>query len=264
MTIRIQDILSRLMEPVGQLDHTVDKLEYGTPETEVRGVVTSFMASEDVIRQAVALGANLIVSHEGIYYSHHENREFLKDDPVYSTKKRLIEESGVAIFRFHDYIHRYRPDGIMIGLVNELEWNSQVEKHDSVYSVINVPIMTLRELAEYVKNKLQIPYIRVVGDFAMPCGRIGLLAGYRGGGALNIPLFENENLDVLIAGEGPEWETPEYVRDAVSQGKNKAFILLGHAASEEPGMKYTAALLQGFFPGLMVHYLAGRPVFQWI
>ena len=35
-----------------------------------------------------------------------------------------------------------------------------------------------------------------------------------GGGALAIPYFEAEHLDLIITGEGPEGETPEYVRDA--------------------------------------------------
>jgi putative NIF3 family GTP cyclohydrolase 1 type 2 len=264
MKVYMQDILTRLMEPVGLLDQTVDRLEFGTLQEEVRGVVTAFMATEDVIRQAVALGANLIVSHEGIFYSHLDNSESLKLDPVYQDKKRLIEESGVAIFRFHDYIHRYKPDGIMTGLVNELDWDLQVDKHTPAYSVITLPVMTVKDLAEYVKAKLQIPYVRIVGELHMPCRRVGLLAGYRGGGAPAIPLFEKEQLDVILAGEGPEWETPEYVRDAVSQGRAKAFILMGHAASEEPGMKYTARLLQGFFPGLPVYFVSGRHDFHWI
>lgn len=264
MNISVQDVLNRLMEPVGSLNPTVDKLLTGTPDTEVTGVVTAFMASEYVIRQALALGANLIVSHEGIYYSHMDNGDLLVHDPVYQNKKRLIEESGIAIFRFHDYIHRYNPDGIMTGLVNELEWMPQVEKHDPVYSVITVPPMTVRQLAEYVKARLGIHGVRVVGELDMLCARIGLLAGYRGGGPLNIPLFEKEGLDVIIAGEGPEWETPEYVRDAVSQGRNKAMILMGHAASEEPGMKYAAAFLQGCFPGLPVYFVPGKHEFQWI
>ncbi|WP_438448444.1 Nif3-like dinuclear metal center hexameric protein [Gorillibacterium sp. sgz5001074] len=264
MKISVQDVMNRLMEPAGCLNPTVDQLLCGAPDTAVTGIVTTFMATEAVIRQALALGANLIVSHEGIYYSHSENGDRLAHDPVYQGKKRLIEASGIAIFRFHDHIHRYRPDGIMTGLVNELEWISRLEKHEPAYSVITVPVMTVRELAEYVKSKLGVPYVRVVGNLQMPCKRVGLLAGYRGGGPLNIPLFEKESLDVILAGEGPEWETPEYVRDAVSQGRRLAWIQMGHAASEEPGMKFTAELLRGWFPDLPVSFVTGKHDFQWV
>ena len=96
----------------------------------------------------------------------------------------------------------------------------------------------------------------------MPCERVGIMVGYRGGGELAIPLFLNEHVDLVIAGEGPEWETPEYVKDAVYQGRNKALIMLGHAESEAAGMKYLADALSSQFPMLPVHFVEDRPVFQ--
>ena len=56
-----------------------------------------------------------------------------------------------------------------------------------------------------------------------------------------------ERLDLLLAGEGPEWETPEYIGDAAAQGRNPSMLLLGHAASEEPGMACAAKLLRELF-----------------
>ncbi len=67
---------------------------------------------------------------------------------------------------------------------------------------------------------------------------------------------------MAITGEGPEWETPEYVRDALAQGKKRALIALGHGESEQPGMKYLAAILRERFPGLAVHFIPERSVFQ--
>ena len=95
----------------------------------------------------------------------------------------------------------------------------------------------------------------------MTCKRIGVLVGYRGGGEQVIPLFENEGFDLVIYGEGPEWETPEYVRDAVRQGKKKGLLVLGHAESEMPGMRFLARELQDKFPGIPVHFLPQEPIF---
>jgi len=70
-------------------------------------------------------------------------------------------------------------------------------------------------------------------------------------------------VDVLIAGEASEWETVEYVRDAVSQGRHKAMILLGHEVSEEPGMEQCAKELRELFPGMRVdHIVAGQPLWN--
>ncbi|MBA4493477.1 Nif3-like dinuclear metal center hexameric protein [Paenactinomyces guangxiensis] len=264
MAITVQNILDKLMEPVGKIPNTVDTLKSGDPNMEVKGITTSFMPTHYVIHQSIKMGANLLITHEGLFYSHMDNTETLKSDPVYNEKRRLIDESGIAIYRFHDYWHRYQPDGIMVGLIQALGWQPYVDENQPAATILTVPVMTVREIAEYVKNRLGIKFVRVTGDLSTPCTRIGLLAGYRGGGDLSIPLFEKENLDLIISGEGPEWETPEYVRDAVYQGKQKAFIVLGHAESEEPGMKYLSEWMKTIFPSIPIHFVPEKQTFQVI
>lgn len=260
--LTIGHFLQRLVERAGLLEQTVDRLMFGSPETEVTGIVTTFLATQHVLEQTVALGANLVITHEGVFYSHHERMESIAEDPVYLTKRKLIENSGIAVFRFHDHVHRYRPDGITEGLVKALDWESYVEEHLPAACILNMPAKTLSDIAEDVKMKLGIPYVRVVGESAAPCSRVGLLVGYRGGGTIAIPLFESRRLDLIIAGEGPEWETPEYIRDAMYQGRRKALLFLGHAASEEPGMRNVTDLLKKEFPDVPVHFIAERPLFQ--
>ncbi|KKI91546.1 transcriptional regulator [Bacillus sp. SA1-12] len=264
MTIKIQDVLDKLMEPVNKLETTVDKLLFGDPSTEVKGIIVTFVASHDVLQHAIDLGANLIISHEGIFYSHQENGEHLKEDPVYMEKRRFIEQSGVAIYRFHDYVHKYQPDGIMEGLIQELDWNASIEKHHPTSAILTIPSMTVKEIAEYIKEKLGISFVRVIGDLSLRCTRIGLLAGYRGGGDLTIPLIQQENLDLILYGEGPEWETPEYIRDAHEQNRKKAAILIGHAASEEPGMKHLAEGMKSLFPSIPVHFISEKNPIQFL
>lgn len=261
--IMIRDVLDQLMEPVQErMEKTVDALLSGSGDTVLTGIVTTFLATHHVLQKAVDLGANLVISHEGIFYSHHGRVEYFGDDPVCQHKQRFIEESGLTIFRFHDYLHRYVPDEINEGLVHALGWQVYVEEHRDVSAILTIPEMTVRDIAEHAKQCLSTPYVRVVGDLDMPCRRIGLLVGYRGGGTLAIPLFERDQLDLVITGEGPEWETPEYVRDAVFQGKRKALLVLGHAASEEPGMKLLAEKLKILFPTVPVQYISDEPCFQ--
>lgn len=259
----LADITKVLTEGMAEGEPTVDGLEpEASPDTEIRGIVTAFIASQHVIEQAATLGANLILTHEGAYFSHQDDREWLADDPVYLKKRELAEQSGVLLYRFHDRIHRVRPDGITKGLVSALGWESFVTDVQPAWSIAEIPPMPLREAAEHVKKSLGISYLRAAGDPEMECSRIGFLVGYRGGGRTAVPLFNKENVDLIIAGEGPEWETPEYVRDAVHQGRNKALIMLGHAESEAPGMRLLTDELTERFPGLPVHYVEDRPVFR--
>ncbi|WP_166239891.1 Nif3-like dinuclear metal center hexameric protein [Paenibacillus turpanensis] len=265
MAVVMMDVIKRLMEPVGFLEQTVDRLLYGDPQAAVTGIVTTFMPTQHVLEEAVHLGANLVIAHEHLFYSHHDAFEdSLKQDPVYLAKKRFLQESGLSVFRNHDYIHRHQPDGITEGLIHALEWEGHVIKQEPAFTVIEFPAQTVGELAVYLKQKLGLFSMRFVGDPDIICQRVGVFVGYRGGGNLVIPLFEQERLDVVIYGEGPEWETPEYVRDAVQQGRRKALLVLGHAESEEWGMRLLANRLQAQFPAIPVHFVRDKPLFQMI
>jgi putative NIF3 family GTP cyclohydrolase 1 type 2 len=264
LSICIKDVLEVLTSPVKTIENTVDKLEYGSPQTEVRGIAVTFLATQGIIEHAKNMGINLIISHEGVFFSHWDKREALKADQVYRKKLQTIEESKIAIFRFHDYIHKYMPDGIQSGLLQALGWKNYEIEDKQISSVLEIPEASLQNVISYIKNSLGIESVRFVGDLNTPCRRVGIVVGYRGGGDVVIPLFEKDNLDLVICGEGPEWETPEYVRDAVSQGGQKALIAIGHAESETPGMKYLAQFLQERFPDVPVHFMADKPIFQTI
>ncbi|MCT2537665.1 Nif3-like dinuclear metal center hexameric protein [Aquibacillus koreensis] len=261
MGILVNDVLKQLIKPVGELPKTVDTLKFGTTNMDVSGIAVTFMPTYDVLKQANRLGANLLITHEGIFHSHWDDSD-IGPTKVSEDKLALIKESGMAIFRFHDYIHKYTPDGIMQGLIQSLQWEEFVDEHQPTASILTVPGMTVKDVCDYVKNKLGMEYLRVVGDPSMPCEKIGLLAGFRGGGSVAIPLFEQQNLDLVIYGEGPEWETPEYVRDAIQQGKHKALIVLGHMESEAAGMQLIATELATTFPSTPVHFIPVEPTFK--
>lgn len=67
MTPTFGCIIDKLTAGIARPDGTVDKLEPGCLETKVQGIVTAFSASQYVIEQAIALGANLIITHEGVF-----------------------------------------------------------------------------------------------------------------------------------------------------------------------------------------------------
>ncbi|NWL87734.1 MULTISPECIES: Nif3-like dinuclear metal center hexameric protein [unclassified Paenibacillus] len=263
MSISIREVLELLADSGGgSTENGVDGLEYGDPDTAVKGIATAFIASQPVIARAKSLGVNLLITHEGLFYSHFPPGEQIAETVVVHEKKRRIEQSGIAVYRYHDGIHRSRPDGITSGLVRELGWLDKLEGYRSFAAIIRLPRMTVAEIAAHVKSQLDLRQVQIVGDRTMSCERIGVLVGYRGGGNPAIPLFEQENLDLILYGEGPEWETPEYVKDSLSQNKPRALLILGHAASEAPGMKYLAESLQTKLPDLPVHFISEEPLFD--
>lgn len=262
MKLTVQSVMDALMKPARSLERTVDGLVFGRAEEEVRGIAVVFMPTQRALEQAAGLGANLVIAHEGAFYSHADQTGSSSAGPVYETKKRLILEAGMSLFRFHDYIHKYEPDLVTEGLVHELGWERFVVKRRPEAAIAELPPASLKAIAEEAKERLGIPYIRTLGDPEQRCAKAAVLVGYRGGGGVTIPLFEEEDVDLVVYGEGPEWETPEYVRDALAQGRKKGVLVLGHAESEAPGMRLLARRLQEAFPQIPVHSLQNEPLFQ--
>ncbi|MGI6669684.1 MAG: Nif3-like dinuclear metal center hexameric protein [Acetivibrionales bacterium] len=175
MAVKIKEVIDTLTADAEPVTPTVDKLETGRPETIVKGIAITFLATHEIIEKAKNLGVNLLISHEGIFFSHHDRREILKGDPVFEEKRRLLEECGMAVFRFHDSIHRYQPDAITQGLVESLGWTGcEVESLPDA-SILEIPETTMKEIVSTVKNRLCLPYVRFTGDPATPCRRVGYL-----------------------------------------------------------------------------------------
>ncbi|CAG7649422.1 hypothetical protein PAESOLCIP111_05864 [Paenibacillus solanacearum] len=256
MTLTVQMVLKRLMGPVGTLEPTVDTLKSGRLDAEVRKVAVVFMATYAAIRQAVEAGVDLIITHEPTYYNHKDEVDWLTGDPVYERKRALIEESGISIFRLHDYVHRYRPDGILIGMLKKLGWEAYASpERMHLLTVPSDERQTVRTLADHLKNKLGIESFLVAGEPDMPVRRFGLLPGASGGRS-HIGFMGNKAIDLLIVGETNEWETNEYVRDAADMGLSKALIITGHQKSEEAGMFTVVELIREAFPELQVDFIA--------
>lgn len=264
MPTTVGDVVS-LLRPEGSGELKSDALLAGTPDSPVHSVAIAFSASHAVIRRAIADGADLLVTHEGVYYSHFHDPTGLAGDPVAGEKSELIARSGLAIYRCHDFWHRKSPDGIMEGLVRAFGWENEKLRHEAVHSVVELArAESAGDIVRRLKERLRLPGVRVAGDMTQPCRRIGLTAGYRGGGELALPLFERERLDLLVVGEGPEWETPEYVADAAAQGRARALVVLGHAESELPGMRWLADWLGERMPGVRVRFLESPPSLRWV
>ena len=72
------------------MTQTVDRIVAGRPETRVRGIATTMMATLAVLQRAASEGRNLVVTHEPTFYSHQDTVEGLGNDPTYQAKQRFI------------------------------------------------------------------------------------------------------------------------------------------------------------------------------
>jgi len=242
--------------PGGKKANTVDTLKAGNSDITVTGIVTTMFATIDVIRKAIALGANFIIAHEPTFYNHTDDTTWLENDDVYQYKSNLLKEHNIAVWRNHDYIHSMMPDGVLKGVVEQLQWQKQQQALPYLFSFNPAP--KLSALIAELKEKLGIKMVRYIGDLDQPCQKVLFMEG-SAGGKTQIGGAGKIKPDVLICGEISEWEIAEYVRDARAKGNQISLIVLGHIASEEAGSIFMADWLHKNFPEIKTtHVPAGN------
>jgi len=236
----------------GIIPNTVDVIKEGDAETVVKGIVTTMFATMEVLKKAVDKNCNLIIVHEPLYYNHLDKTDQFKDNSVFLEKQRFIKDHNLVIWRFHDYIHSLKPDGIEAGMIKKLGWEEYVTEGSTDKFVL--PETTLDKLLKSLRQKFPGNAFYVIGKPEMKLTNVRLAAGAPGS-EYHIKLLEDKSVDVVLAGESPQWETYEYIRDAVFMGRNKAVIFLGHVYSEEAGMDYCAGWLKTFIKDVPVYYI---------
>src|SRR5258708_7265250 len=212
-TLTAADVIEQIKAHVGVpwQEPTVDTFKAGDRQSQVTGIAVTMMTTLDVLQRAAANGQNLIITHEPTFYDHMDNPAQLpqgEDDAVLKEKRAFIAEHHLVIWRFHDYWHRRKPDGIEAGNVQALGWEKYQDGTNQY--LFTIPETTVAKLAEDLRAKLHAAAPRIAGDREMKVTRVAFSPGsagfHRETGALEMP-----DGQVLIAGATHEWETVEYV-----------------------------------------------------
>jgi putative NIF3 family GTP cyclohydrolase 1 type 2 len=251
-----REIVAEIQKQVGVpwKEKTVDTFKAGNPDAPVMGIAVTMMATMDVLDRASAKGLNFVITHEPTFYSHEDVPEGMPEsDPVWAEKRAFIEKHGMVVWRFHDHWHMRKLDGIEAGMVHALGWERYQNAENRYLFVL--PETTVKKLAEEVAKKLDSPVVRVVGEPEMKVTKVGLSPGFAGF-VRETHALESDDVQVLLVGETREWETVEYTADAVTQGRKKALIVLGHIPSEQAGMEECTRWLKGFVKDVPVEFVA--------
>ena len=267
----VQETIDVICNAIGggfHISPTCDVLAAGKPDTEVTGIVSTFIPSIKVIHKTIELGANFILSHEPTWFNGMDETEWCEKDSVYLAKKKLLEEHNIAVWRFHDHMHfGTGTDYIYDGIIKELGWREYLRPDEKEPWVYEIPQTTLRDLCLELKRVFEMDTIRVVGNADCKISRVGLLVG---GGSLGLgrevmpmEVMERNNLNVLICGDITEWTTVEYINDARQLGMDRAMIHLGHERTEEPGMKHLPEILRPFFGDLPINFVSAEEPYTY-
>ena len=252
--ITVAQVLERMHGQIGGpwRDGGVDHITLGSPDTVVKGIGTTMMATFDALKSSVAAGCNFLITHEPTWWSHPDTLTQLTGDPLYKTKLAYARAHDMTVFHFHDHWHAKKPvDGIHVGMAQRMGWTRYLD--DPYTRHINLPATTLGALAKEFQKKLGDRTLRVVGDAALPVKRLAVSWG-NCSAFPGVP-YLNGDADVLVIGEAQDWDLIAYAQDLVAAGKKKGLIVLGHVLSEQWGMQAAADWLKGFVPEVPVKFV---------
>ncbi len=224
---------------------TRDQILYGDPNKECTGIVTTCWATADVIRQAYQKGANLIICHEALFWNHGDHTDWLSNNSVFLKKKELLDQSGIVVWRDHDYIHSGIPmddgsytDGIWYGVMKTLGWEAYLTGDKAHPFDFTLPAIKASDLAQQMAKTMNLNAIRILGDPNTIIRKAWICRHILGNNNEDIKRVDEENIDLLITAELIDYTLSEYIRDAAMVGIPKVIFALGHFNSEEYGMRY--------------------------
>ena len=250
-------VVERIQQNVGVpwRAQTADTFKAGNEEAVVTGIATTVMSTFGVLQKAAAAKRNLIITHEPTFYTGNDNVSELTDNALYLRKLAFIKDHNLVVWRFHDHWHARRPEPMSTALAQFLGWDRYPVSEERVYTI---PQATLAAVVKEVRARLHVHAVRLIGDPDTRVTRVVFLPGTPPS-AISVARVL-PTVDLVIVGEQREWEGIYYAHDAVTSGEKKGLIAIGHAISEDPGMKMCADWLKTFIPEVPVEWIpAGEP-----
>lgn len=248
--MKTREINDYLLSLVADLPHpSVDRIIYGDPEAQVTGIAVAWMPYRETIRQAAALGANLLVAHEPTFYDHWD-LDGKAPLPGTEDKKALLDAYGITVIRCHDVWDALPGEGIPFAWGRFLGLGEPV-RSERYYNLYEVRSQAARDFAGQVAARtasLGQPTVGFYGDGDRIVRTVGV-----GTGCISDP-FElyrmGADLAVSVDDVVRAWIAGEWCRD-----HGNPLVVVNHAVTEEPGMASLARHLAAAFPSMKVTHI---------
>ena len=250
------DIQSHFREQGEWVDwaNPTDTFKAGDPSRPVRSVAVGWKASWDALRKAVSKGADLFVSHESICakaVNRSGEPEATFALPSERPKFDWLDETGLVVYRCHDFWDRFPGQGIRDSWQKGLEIGDRIVADDYPLYVTQVEPTTVRDLARHILGRIH-PLgqngVMVSGDLERRVSKVATGTGVTTDpvrmmalGAEAGILTDDYYLHVRIGVHACELDFPT--------------IIVNHGVSEEWGIGNLARYLKRVFPALEVFHI---------
>jgi hypothetical protein len=170
MAITAQAIVERIRQKLGSgwKDPSVDTFLAGNRDSEVKGIVTTYAPSLEVLRKAVAGGKNMIIGRESPFWARGtapgagrgRGPVSMDRDPTFRMKRDYIAANNLIVYRFFDNWNKRQPDAQLQGLAKALGWENYYKPSAGEPWATNngffaIPPATLKATAQSIKKTLK-------------------------------------------------------------------------------------------------------------
>ena len=247
----IQDYLINVAPP--ELAESWDNvgLLTGDPSWKVEKILTCLTLTPDVAAEAIAAGANLIVSHHPILF-----RPVQQITAASAEGKMLLDliQAGISVYSPHtcyDSAERginWQLASLLgleeIGILRPQAAADESAAEQGAGRFGNLPAeFSLAQLHQLIKQALKVSKLQFVGDPGMRVRRLGIACG---AAAEFMKDADQHECQALLTGEARFHACLE------ARARGMALILPGHYATERPAMEQMAELLQQQYPELKI------------
>lgn len=224
----------------------------GSKDKEVRKVFVALDLTEDVIEQAISMGAQMIVTHHPLIFS--PLKQVTDEQFISARVIRLIQEdiSYYAMHTNYDVLGMADLAAEMIDLqepeVLEVTYEGMDDagkaRVEGIGRVGTLPFeMTLKECCEFIKERFDLECVKIFGDEDQKMKRAAISPG---SGKSMIGISLEKGAEVLITGDIDHHEGI----DAVAQGM--AIMDAGHYGIEHIFIRDMKEFLEREFKELEV------------
>jgi dinuclear metal center YbgI/SA1388 family protein len=216
--------LDELLEPAAFEDYGPNGLQVPPGTPEVRRIVTGVTAQRELIERAVALDAQLVLVHHGLFWNFHP----VGLSPVLAERLRLLFRHDVGLAAYHLPLDAHPEVGNNALLADALG----CERHEpfatigraGTFAGHGIPAAELFARVEHRTGRR--PLVFDAGP--QHVRRIAIVSG---GAASRLPLAIQDGFDAFLTGEPAE----HVMAEAREAGIH--FIAAGHYATETFGVR---------------------------
>lgn len=211
---------------------TRDHVLFGDDNQEIKRIGVCWVATMQVIEEAMKEDIHFIITHENPFYTTGTALESSLFDSIIR-KQKLLSKANICVYRSHDVWDSIQSYGVSDMWAKRLGFSFEPRVIDSYYQYANIPVMSGKQLAKHVANRIKQDGEEGVYLFGNENKKIKRIAIGTGAGTNLFDMLEYNPDAVIVSDDG----ITNYTEVQYAIDNHIVMIVVNHAGCEICGIK---------------------------